>query len=84
MFFSDLMDYDSEIYANGAMEGPNPRYQQILQQRSPIEANRQNYPARCRYHKQFTWRRDFQHDDIYRNDILHIDIKQNDNQHSAE
>jgi hypothetical protein len=34
------VDYDSEIYANGALEsGTNPRYQQILQQqqRSPID-----------------------------------------------
>ena len=47
-FPSDLVDYDSEIYANGALEtGANHRYQQILQQqqqqqRSPLE-NRQLY-----------------------------------------
>ena len=41
-FPTDLMDYDSEIYANGALEsGTNQRYQQILQQRSPIENSRQ-------------------------------------------
>ena len=41
---SDLVDYDSEIYANGALEsGANPRYQQILQQqqRSPIDGRAQ-------------------------------------------
>ena len=43
-FPSDLVDYDSEIYANGALEsGANPRYQQILQQqqRSPIDGRAQ-------------------------------------------
>ena len=37
------MDYDSEIYANGALEsGTNPRYQQIVQQqRSPIDGRAQ-------------------------------------------
>ena len=49
------MDYDSEIYANGALEsGANQRYQQILQQRSPIENSRQlqGYSTRDFRHNQ--------------------------------